>query len=140
MVGSITHRYILGLKMFANNKKKSYISLSGGLSSMPPLGYILIWQSCNFQGALAPNLSTPSLLWPLGLTAQDSSLGALPDTYFESAVSLRQSITLAPFYITPIVQAQTHRVWIKQDSNLASFDTSGANVIKLSLSVIYRFL
>jgi hypothetical protein len=42
--------------------------------------------------------------------AQDSSLGSLPRTNFETALSLQQTITLVTLYI-PIVKAETSRVW-----------------------------
>ncbi len=49
-------------------------------------------------------IPSPSpLLWPSGLTSQDSSLGSLPHTNSETAWSLHQSISLAPFYITPLL-------------------------------------
>ncbi len=47
-----------------------------------PVGYFLIWQPCNLLWAWALNLPTPLLLWPLGLTDQDSTLGFLYLNYF----------------------------------------------------------
>jgi hypothetical protein len=41
------------------------------LSLSYPVGYLLIWQHRNFQGALDPNLFTTLPLLPLGLKAQN---------------------------------------------------------------------
>jgi hypothetical protein len=68
--------------------------------------------------------SPPPLLWPLGVKAQDSSLGYLSHINLETAWSLH----FGAIFNHSIVKSQTSRAYEKQAFSSASFDTSSRNV------------
>ncbi len=101
-----------------------------------PVGYLLIWQSSNQQGALAPNLPTPFPLWPLGLMAQGYCVGSIPFSFLDPFISICQSAIVAAFYINIFVSIiDVSIVWKSQALSLIVCILNSNNII----IVIYWF-